>query len=434
MTDGEVAGLEACIIEFSIIDPISMAFRYHVDTHDNPSLPSDLEYINIRNLAKIIAKIDSFLDAVYMTISVSLDQKYEMEAAFRDYYPSKAGLTAIITVLGLILTWLFGLKFTTQWNIRQKQRELDLSAAEQFRNLYGEFLTVWRLWDAARKDDSQKDRMRWELLTRACDAEGKVESLLMKLSIERYLTPKDIKDLGEFRQGYQLLREFIRDTHSWGSSEFRNTYETFKYLSCQVGAMIFSNDQRRPPSPEAASKALDELMLSYDCRPWRARYADSYRSRPRVLTLLTNFMFIESFSFYYIKERTTMTRRGNGDGSIYRRKSDGKWVAYRSFATLPGGFSRLFERRMKKANEVGSSVAQDRQVEQAEARGVGDHVDLGDLPACDRETEDEEQLSTRGHDDSYGSVHEHRLCFPGTSGELPGHGQRTTDLPRRALR
>ena len=44
----------------------------------------------------------------------------------------KAGLTAIITVLGLILTWFFGLKFTTQWNIRQKQRELDLSAAEQF--------------------------------------------------------------------------------------------------------------------------------------------------------------------------------------------------------------------------------------------------------------------------------------------------------------
>ncbi len=171
----------------------------------------------------------------------------------------KAGLTAIITVLGLILTWLFGLKFTAQWNIRQKQRELDLSAAEQFRTLYGEFLTVWRLWDAARKDDSQKALMRWDLLKRACDAEGKVESLLMKLSIERHLTPKDIKDLGEFRQGYQLLRMFIRDGHSWESSEFRKTYETFKNVSCQVGAMIFSNVERHPPSPEVASEVLEEI-------------------------------------------------------------------------------------------------------------------------------------------------------------------------------
>jgi integrase len=29
-----------------------------------------------------------------------------------------------------------------------------------------------------------------------------------------------------------------------------------------------------------------------------------------------------------MKERIAMTRRGNGDGSVYRRQSDGKWVAY----------------------------------------------------------------------------------------------------------
>ena len=39
VADQEVAALEACIVEFHTIDPISMAFRYHVDTHDNPSLP-----------------------------------------------------------------------------------------------------------------------------------------------------------------------------------------------------------------------------------------------------------------------------------------------------------------------------------------------------------------------------------------------------------
>jgi hypothetical protein len=89
VTDQEIAGLEACIIEFHTIDPFSMAFRYHVDTKDNPSLPSDLRYINIPNLAKVMAKINSFLDAVYMTISVALDRKQEMEEALKDYYPSE---------------------------------------------------------------------------------------------------------------------------------------------------------------------------------------------------------------------------------------------------------------------------------------------------------------------------------------------------------
>ncbi len=44
--------------------------------------------------------------------------------------------------------------------------------------------------------------------------------------------------------------------------------------------------------------------------------------------------------------------------------------------------------------EVGLSVAQNGQVDLAEARGVGDHVDLDDLPAPDREAQDRKQLST----------------------------------------
>ncbi len=67
------------------------------------------------------------------------------------------------------------------------------------------------------------------------------------------------------------------------------------------------------------------------------------------------------------------------------------------------------------ATGVGSSVAQDRQVELTEARGVGDHVDLDDLPACDREIEYEEQPTMLGHDDSYGSVHESRSRSLSTS-------------------
>ena len=67
------------------------------------------------------------------------------------------------------------------------------------------------------------------------------------------------------------------------------------------------------------------------------------------------------------------------------------------------------------APRVGSSVVQDRQVELAKTLGVGDHVDLDDLPACDREIEDEEQPTMPGHDESYGSVHESRSRSLGTS-------------------
>jgi hypothetical protein len=78
---------------------------------------------------------------------------------------------------------------------------------------------------------------------------------------------------------------------------------------------------------------------------------------------------------------------------------------------------------------VGASVVQDRKAQLAEARGVGDRVDLDDLAAYDREIEDEEQPTMPGHDESYGSVHESRPRSLGTSRELPGHERRTTDLP-----
>src|SRR5216683_343784 len=71
----------------------------------------------------------------------------------------------------------------------------------------------------------------------------------------------------------------------------------------------------------------------------------------------------------------------------------------------------------------------------AEAYGVGDHVDLDDLPAREREAERPEQPSARSQDDSHRPVHERRSCEPGTPREvyrLLGPGPRTADLPRCA--
>jgi len=81
---------------------------------------------------------------------------------------------------------------------------------------------------------------------------------------------------------------------------------------------------------------------------------------------------------------------------------------------------------------VGSSVAQDRQVELVEARGFGDQVDFDDLAARDREAEDDTRPSALSPHKSHGSVHQRQLCSLGTPQELLGHGGRTADLPRCA--
>ena len=63
----------------------------------------------------------------------------------------------------------------------------------------------------------------------------------------------------------------------------------------------------------------------------------------------------------------------------------------------------------------GSLVVQDCQIELAQARGIGDRLDLGDLAVPDGETQDEEQVPTRRHDERHGSVHESRSRSLSTS-------------------
>jgi len=70
-----------------------------------------------------------------------------------------------------------------------------------------------------------------------------------------------------------------------------------------------------------------------------------------------------------------------------------------------------------------------------EARRVGDHVHVDDLPLREREGDDPEQSSTRSQDDSHRTVHERNSREPGPAPEverLPGPGPRTADLPRCA--
>jgi hypothetical protein len=183
----------------------------------------------------------------------------------------KALLSLGVAVTTLALGWFVGQRLTMRWNLRQKQREFDLSAANDFHRLYGEFFAVWKLWNYSL--DAQQDNTITcsELLIRASAAEGGIESLLVRISANRELSRDDIRALASFRQGYQNLREAIRDTHKldWGSSSHPE-YLAFKRLATYVALLITSDTS---PTAET-SKSRADALISITSNEWENNWSE----------------------------------------------------------------------------------------------------------------------------------------------------------------
>jgi hypothetical protein len=168
-------------------------------------------------------------------------------------------------LLLLVITWLFGQQIIALWDKRKKQQELDIATSTQFQQLFGEFKEISKLWAVSyrqRHDNMDlPDETRKELLERATAAESKLEAILVKLATERHLSPVETKYLGLFRQGYQQLRESIRDD-SPPRFEYKVNpeYHLFNDLVCEVANIV---SEQRPwkqvPSPEA-KRNLREIV------------------------------------------------------------------------------------------------------------------------------------------------------------------------------
>lgn len=76
------------------------------------------------------------------------------------------------------------------------------------------------------------------------------------------------------------------------------------------------------------------------------------------------------------------------------------------------------------------SITENREVELAEALGVGDYIHLHDLPARDRHAEYPEPSSVRCDDDSHRSIHERRSSEPGTPRHDQASGGRVGEVSR----
>tara|TARA_R110001583_G_scaffold16594_1_gene68062 strand:- start:158 stop:439 length:282 start_codon:yes stop_codon:yes gene_type:complete len=82
---------------------------------------------------------------------------------------------------------------------------------------------------------------------------------MVSITCEKHLSEGEIENLGMFRQGYQQLRESIRDYEAlnWNSSKGPE-YEMFKNLCHRVQALIM-RDSVRPPSPSLAASQLKDI-------------------------------------------------------------------------------------------------------------------------------------------------------------------------------
>jgi hypothetical protein len=82
----DLDAVDESIQQFCELDPSSESFRYPSNQKGFKSLPSDLKYINVRNLADVMEKLSSFFEAGEMMVSVYLDYKSDMERNFGDFY------------------------------------------------------------------------------------------------------------------------------------------------------------------------------------------------------------------------------------------------------------------------------------------------------------------------------------------------------------
>ena len=186
----------------------------------------------------------------------------------------KAVPNLVVALLTLSLGWFVSNRITARWDERKKRRELDLIALGAFYEIYGQFFAIWKLWSGARKGLPEDDQFRREVLERSAEAEGRLESLLVRVASERNLSDRDCTLLGCFRQGFQSLRESIRNNEDlrsrlrtagnqarlpvqWAGSE-APPYTAFKALAAFT-ANLLSKDSSPATKAETASSTLMKI-------------------------------------------------------------------------------------------------------------------------------------------------------------------------------
>ena len=179
-------------------------------------------------------------------------------------------------VVAVGLAWLVGNRLSSEWALRQRRRENSLASVAEFYRLYGEFFALWKLCNYAFRDSDHDmdDATLWDLMRRAAGLEANGEAILLRIATELTLTGDDIRTLGLFRQGVQLLRQSIVKQRilGWSSSEHRE-YQAFKSLSVGVAALATKVGTGTSPSIDIAQRQLREITHNKWSKEWLAKIA-----------------------------------------------------------------------------------------------------------------------------------------------------------------
>lgn len=179
-------------------------------------------------------------------------------------------------VVAVGLAWLVGNRLSSEWALRQRRRENSLASVAEFYRLYGEFFALWKLCNYAFRDADHEmdDATLWDLMRRAAALEANGEAILLRIATELTLTADDIRTLGLFRQGVQLLRQSIVKQRilGWNSSEHRE-YQAFKGLSVGVAALATKVGTGTAASVEIAQRQLREITHNKWSKEWLAKIA-----------------------------------------------------------------------------------------------------------------------------------------------------------------
>ena len=185
-----------------------------------------------------------------------------------------------VTAVGL--AWLVGNRISAEWVLKQKRREQSISTAAEFYRLYGEFFALWKMCNYAFRDSREEvDRATlWDFMRRATALEASGEAILLRISTEVVLDQSDIRKLGLFRQGLQLLRQSIlkQKILGWISSQHPE-YLAFKGLSADVGRLALSVGTGRSPSADVARAQLEEVTHNKWGKMW-AEAAGAGKTEP----------------------------------------------------------------------------------------------------------------------------------------------------------
>ena len=181
---------------------------------------------------------------------------------------AKGGITLVVTLVGLGVASYFGKRLTYHWNLRQKRRESELETAHDLQRLYGDFFSVWKVWNGESREPSPL--ARHELLRRAAEVEGLLERVLVKLATERRLNSSDREMLGKFRQGCQQLRNAINEDKDldWTESE-QAKYLAFKRLAIKVTLIVQREEENVTPiGAEEAFESLRDITSNRHEKSW----------------------------------------------------------------------------------------------------------------------------------------------------------------------